>query len=170
MSDIPFFISLNFCPPLLQELVHDQQMRTQMKDRLKKSQQATTSNPVPLLPGDRVLCRQTQYKSTTGHGKFQCSGGELQEFTVVSMSGGLAKLQDAVGHTRLVHESLLKVLPRVQPPTDEPECLPSPAAKNNLLQCRRWASSTYSQLSQTERACSDLTPWGVNMWQAWRLI
>ena len=94
MSDIPFFISLNFCPPLLQELVHDQQMRTQMKDRLKKSQQATTSNPVPLLPGDRVLCRQTQYKSTTGHGKFQ-------EFTVVSMSGGLAKLQDAVGHTTL---------------------------------------------------------------------
>jgi hypothetical protein len=132
MSDIPFFISLNFCPPLLQELVHDQQMRTQMKDRLKKSQQATTSNPVPLLPGDRVLCRQTQYKSTTGHGKFQCSGGELQEFTVVSMSGGLTKLQDAVGHTRLVHESLLKVLPRVQPPTDEPEFLPSPAAKKQL--------------------------------------
>ena len=165
MSDIPFFISLNFCPPLLQELVHDQQMRTQMKDRLKKSQQATTSNPVPLLPGDRVLCRQTQYKSNTGHGKFQ-------EFTVVSMSGGLAKLQDAVGHTTLDLcknrcSKCFRECSRQQ--MSQSVCLHL-QQKNNLLQCRRWASSTYCQLSQMERACSDLTPWGVNMWQAWRLI
>ena len=115
----------------LQKLFCSATQRAQMALRVKKNQK--TMHSAPLVTGDRVLCRSTQYRSSAGFGKFERSGSGLREFTVLSLSGGTALLQeDCTGRQITRHESLLKILPNAVKPGQSgsyEENLPSPRAK-----------------------------------------
>ena len=117
-----------------------------MTNRLKKS-------PAPRMAGDQVLSCHSVYLDYTGHGKLLCAGGDLQQFTVLALGGGVATIQDATGTKRLVHESLLKVCPCVHDATDDAaRALASP--RSNVQRARlQHLASFYSLASEPDGAC-----------------
>ena len=77
--------------------------------RVKKNQK--TMHFAPLVTGDSVLCRNTQYRSSAGFGKFECSGSGLRESTVLSLSDGITLLrEDCAGRQITRHESPLEIV------------------------------------------------------------
>ena len=121
----------------LQHLVSSAAARAQMARRVKSRKRAAPIQ-APLVTGDRVLCKSTQYRSTTGFGKFECSGEGLRKYTVVSLSGGIATLQEpSTGNMLTRHESLLKIMPHAIKPgqcADKDEVLPSPLTKKCTIE------------------------------------
>lgn len=119
----------------LQKLFHSAQERAALAKKVNR-QKRQELKQAPLVTGDIVLCKSTQYKSTAGFGKFETSSDGLRQYSVVSFSGGIATLQEITTGTMITrHESLLRIMPRVVQPgqcTGDNEGLPSPNAKAAL--------------------------------------
>ena len=119
----------------LQKIFHSAQERAALAKKVNRQKQQELKQ-APLVTGDIVLCKPTQYKSTAGFGKFETSSDGLRQYSVVSFSGGIATLQEITTGTMITrHESLLRIMPRVVQPgqcTGDNEGLPSPNAKAAL--------------------------------------
>ena len=113
----------------LQKLFHDAQERHALTQRVK-AQKRKAPQQAPIVTGDRVLSKSTQYRSTSGYGKFETDAEGLCEFTVVGFQGGIATLQDPKSGKLITrHESLLRVMPQAIRPeqcSDKSELLLSP--------------------------------------------
>ena len=73
-----------------------------------------SQNNVALATHDRVICKNTQYTSTSRALKFQHKHGDRQEFIVRSTNGGLVEIEEfATGIPSTRQEASLKLLPRV---------------------------------------------------------
>lgn len=122
----------------LQNLLQSQSERSKLAQRVQRSKKTTKADAMPLLSGDIVLTRSTQYRSSCGHGKFESNADGLKTFRVLSISGQIAVLQDETTGAELQkHISLLKAMPRVIPASCEEPLLTSPRTKRKLeeLQC-----------------------------------
>ena len=74
--------------------LNNKKMREAMKRHLRYTRKRTHRSTMPLVSGDRVIARNSQYTTKTGRGKFETLGGEVREFTVLSVSQGFVSLKD----------------------------------------------------------------------------
>ena len=65
-----------------------------MKRRLGYDHKKTTESNVTLLSGDRVICRSTQYVSSSGQGKFETGPGGVKEYRVLSNKRGIVEVEE----------------------------------------------------------------------------
>ena len=136
----------------LQKLLHSQQERRAMKRRIGYSRNSKRNDVVQLLSGDRVLARSTQYVSAAGHGKFDSTSDGLKEYTVLSVSGDIALLQDeSTGQQCSRHVTLLKVMPKVLQPAAV-EDLPSPKTKQ-LIEDMPQVGPFYKVRAEADGGC-----------------
>ena len=90
-----------------------------MAQRLSYQHKKTQSAPTTFVSGDRVICKNTQYTTKTGKGKFETKDGALVEYRVVSVSQGIVEVEVVgTGQKLLKHEANLKMMPRVMPAED----------------------------------------------------
>ena len=118
----------------VQEAIQDQHARSALARTLRYQRRKAQTSSMPVLSGDKVLVRASQYRSATGHAKFETDkDGALKEFLVLSVASSIAKLQQCgTGAEVLKHVGMLKVLPNAFPadPGLDPE--PSPRARKQL--------------------------------------
>lgn len=122
----------------LQNLLQSQAERSKLAQRVQRSKKTTKADTMPLLSGDIVLTRSTQYRSSCGHGKFESNADGLKTFRVLHISGQIAVLKDETTGAELQkHVSLLKAMPRVLPASCAEPMVTSPQTKRKLqeLQC-----------------------------------
>ena len=106
----------------------DKHLRQDMKRTLKYNNKRSHAADAPLLSGDRVIAKNTQYTSKTGHGKFEVKDGQVREYTVRSVSQGFVQLEDvATGQPVCKHESNLKLMPAILVADDSLNRLPEPS-------------------------------------------
>lgn len=95
------------------------QVLQEMTQRLKRKKVSAGKPEYTLMSGDRVVCTNTQYVSKVGGGKFQHQGGQVKEFTVLKVDGGIIEIEEiGTGVVSKKHESQLKLMTKVQPPND----------------------------------------------------
>ena len=117
--------SKDFCDAVEEKLkpikaaLSDAAMRKQMNQRFNKNRKATGKPMYTLMTGDRVVCANDQYVSKAGGGKFVHQGGDLKQFTVLKVDGGVVEIQQlGTGVITKKHESQLKLMTKIQPPND----------------------------------------------------
>lgn len=121
----------------VQEAMASKHLRENMQRALKYDNKRTQSSDAPLLSGDRVIAKNTQYTSKTGKGKFETKDGEVREYVVLSVSQGFVQVEDiATGSRMCKHEANLKLMPSALEPDDSnvskpPE--PDPSAVTDAL-------------------------------------
>ena len=99
--------------------VASQQLRSEMSRRLGYKQKRSAARDVALISDDRVICKNSQYTSKTGKGKFETKDGKVKEYRVVSINGGIVEVEEiGTGVKMLKHESNLKLMPKVMPADD----------------------------------------------------
>ena len=112
----------------VQEAMADKHLRQDMKRTLKYNNKRSHAADAPLLSGDRVIAKNTQYTSKTGHGKFEVKDGQVRQYTVRSVSQGFVQLEDvATGQPVCKHESNLKLMPAILVADDSLNRLPKPS-------------------------------------------
>ena len=112
----------------VQEAMADKHLRQDMKRTLKYNNKRSHAADAPLLSGDRVIAKNTQYTSKTGHGKFEVKDGQVRQYTVRSVSQGFVQLEDvATGQPVCKHESNLKLMPAILVADDSLNRLPEPS-------------------------------------------
>lgn len=118
----------------VQEAVQDQHARAALARTLQYQHKKTQTSAMPLLSGDRVIVRESQYRSACGHAKFETdSDGALKEFIVDSVNSSIARLkQVGTGAEVLKHVGQLKALPNALPAGAAADPGPSPRAKRQI--------------------------------------
>ncbi|CAE7300484.1 unnamed protein product, partial [Symbiodinium sp. CCMP2592] len=92
--------------------LNNKKMREAMKRHLRYARKRTHRSTMPLMSGHRVIARNSQYTTKTGRGKFETLGGEVREFTILSVSQGFVSLKDnKTGHEYVRYEASLKLMP-----------------------------------------------------------
>ena len=74
--------------------LNNKKLREAMKRHLRYARKKTQRSNMPLVSGDLVIARNTQYTTKTGRGKFETLGGGVREFTVLSVSQGFVTLKN----------------------------------------------------------------------------
>jgi hypothetical protein len=98
----------------IREAIASQRMRQQMAQRLKAKKRSDQQNRACIVSGDRVICQNNQYTTTSAGQKFQ-SG----EYRVLSVNNGLVDIEDVeTGRKVTRHMSTLKLMPKIQQPND----------------------------------------------------
>ena len=97
----------------VREAVENKRFRDRMKKSLKYDSNRPQTCDAPILSGDRVIAKNNQCASKTGHGKFETKNGQVRQYVVQSVSQGFVQLQE-VGAGAFVykHEANLKLMPR----------------------------------------------------------
>ena len=112
----------------IREAMASKQVRQAMQKKMKYVHKKAQTGEAPLLSGDRVIAKNSQYTTKTGCGKFETKDGHVREYTVLSVSQGFVQLQEqGTRDTTFKHEANLKLMPRALPPDDDQ--LPSPPPK-----------------------------------------
>ena len=97
----------------IREAVESEAYRKQMARRLQWKRDSAPGIAA-LMSGDRVICKNSQYVSKVGEGKFQHRDGATREYRVLSVSQGFVELEEiGTGSVTKRHESDLKIMPRV---------------------------------------------------------
>jgi hypothetical protein len=85
-----------------------------MAQRLQAKRRSEQKNQVLIVSGDRVICQNNQYTTTSAGQKFK--GGE---YKVLSVNNGLVEIEDTeTGCKATRHASTLKLMPKIQQPND----------------------------------------------------
>ena len=118
----------------VQEAIQDQHARSALARTLGYQRKKTQASAMPVLSGDRVLVRASQYRSSCGHAKFETDkDGGLKEFVVESITSSIAKLkQTGTDAEVLKHVAMLKVLPNSLPAGSADDPGPSPRAQKEM--------------------------------------
>ena len=97
----------------IREAMASKQVRQAMQKKMKYVHKKAQTGEAPLLSGDRVIAKNSQYTTKTGCGKFETKDGHVREYTVLSVSQGFVQLQEQGTHdTTFKHEANLKLMPR----------------------------------------------------------
>ena len=137
----------------IRDAVESQQMRTEMARRLSYSAKKSMTNDVPLVSGDRVICKNTQYVSKTGPAKFQTRNGAVREYRVISVSKGIVEVEEVGTGVKMIrHESLLKLMPQALPADDEIQDLALEGAPAQLALPQPALANVESQLALPQPA------------------
>lgn len=97
----------------LRRAMQSKQLRAQMKTQMKWLRRKHKRAAMPLLAGDIVLSRATQYTTRCGPHKFETKGGGLRTWAVLQVRQGFVQVQDAAtGEIAWRHDSHLKLMPR----------------------------------------------------------
>ncbi|CAJ1396613.1 unnamed protein product [Effrenium voratum] len=118
----------------VQEALQDQHARSALAQQLKYQRKKTRASAMPLLSGDRVIVRASQYRSACGYGKFETDkGGGLKEYVVKSINSSIAQIEElGTGVLGFKHVGMLKALPNSMPSNVADDPGPSPRAKRQL--------------------------------------
>lgn len=104
----------------VKKAIDSKKLRLKMQRQLRWQRKRRPQTTMPLLAGDRVVARATQYVSKTAPVKYECKDGAVREFTVLHASQGFVQLkEDQTGEEVWKHESFLKAMPRSLPPDDQ---------------------------------------------------
>lgn len=107
----------------VQDAMASKHLRQNMQRAMRYNNKRTQSSDAPLLSGDRVIAKNTQYTTKTGKGKFETKDGEVREYIVLSVSQGFAQLEEiATGHRMMKHEANLKLMPSTLEHDDSNVC------------------------------------------------
>ena len=90
--------SLN--PPLNPKAPSPFEARELMKKNIKYNARAGQSAESPLVSGDRVIAKCTQYLSKTGFGKYETKHDKVREYIVKSISSNFVELEEVGTGTR----------------------------------------------------------------------
>ena len=97
----------------VQAAVDNAHLRAQLKKDINYKRKKG-AEACPLLAGDRVIVKNSQYTSKTGGGKFECKDGKVREFIVEHNANGVVRIRATDNdQTLLKHESDPKLMPRV---------------------------------------------------------
>ncbi|CAJ1438404.1 unnamed protein product [Effrenium voratum] len=112
----------------VREAMASKHLRQAMQKNLRYDSKRKQACEAPVLSGDRVIVKNSQYTSKTGHGKFETKDGKVREHTVQSVSQGFVELTEVgSGASVYKHEASLKLMPHKLPADDGH--VPSPPPK-----------------------------------------
>ena len=87
-------------PPLNPKAPSPLEARELMKKNIKYNARAGQSAESPLVSGDRVIAKCTQYLSKTGFGKYETKHDKVREYIVKSISSNFVELEEVGTGTR----------------------------------------------------------------------
>ena len=112
----------------VREAMASKRLRQAMQKNLRYDSKRKQACEAPVLFGDRVIVKNSQYTLKTGHGKFETKDGKVREYTVQSVSQGFVELTEVgSGASVYKHEASLKLMPHKLPADDGH--VPSPPPK-----------------------------------------
>ena len=103
----------------VKEAISSAAMRKELGQRVQIRIASSLKAQYTLMTGDRVVCANDQYTSKTGSGKFLHRDGDLKQYTVLKVDGGIIEIEEmGSGMVTKKHESQLKLMPKILPPRD----------------------------------------------------
>jgi hypothetical protein len=135
----------------LRNAISSKKLRQRMKSQLKWIRKRPNKTAMPLVAGDMVLSRNTQYVAKSGPRKFETTQEGVETFEVLQCRQGFAEVKNLrTGQVSWKHEANLKLWPRSMPPDDAyfPTPLKGPGAP-----CKRPAPAFEVIAAEGDGAC-----------------